>query len=45
MGILAGRWVEMSEVADVVVFLASDRAKYINGTRVIIDGGISVNAR
>jgi NAD(P)-dependent dehydrogenase (short-subunit alcohol dehydrogenase family) len=44
-GILAGRWVEMSEVADLVVFLASDRAKYINGTRLVIDGGLSVNAR
>ncbi len=45
MGILNGRWVEMSEVADLVVFLASDRAKYINGTRMIIDGGLSVNPR
>lgn len=44
-GILAGRWVEMSEVADLVVFLASDRAKYINGTRLVIDGGMSVNPR
>jgi NAD(P)-dependent dehydrogenase (short-subunit alcohol dehydrogenase family) len=42
---MAGRWVEMDEVADLVVFLASDRAKYINGTRVVIDGGLSVNAR
>jgi len=44
-GILAGRWVEMNEVADLVVFLASDRAKYINGTRLVIDGGLSVNPR
>lgn len=44
-GILAGRWVAMDEVADLVVFLASGRAKYINGTRVVIDGGLSVNAR
>ncbi len=44
-GILAGRWVEMDEVAGLVVFLASDRAKYINGTRVVVDGGLSVNAR
>lgn len=44
-GILAGRWVEMNEVADLVVFLASDRAKYINGTRLVIDGGMSVNPR
>ncbi|HEY7125513.1 MAG TPA: SDR family oxidoreductase [Ktedonobacterales bacterium] len=44
-GILAGRWAEMSEVADSVVFLASDRARYINGTRLIVDGGLSVNPR
>ncbi len=44
-GILAGRWVEMDEIADLAVFLASDRGKYINGTRVVIDGGLSINAR
>lgn len=44
-GILAGRWAEPEEVADLVVFLASDRAAYINGTSIVIDGGISVNAR
>ncbi len=45
LGILAGRWASMDEVADAVVFLASDRAKYINGTRLVIDGGLSVNPR
>ena len=45
MGILSGRWAEMDEVASAVVFLASDRAKYITGTRVFVDGGFSVNAR
>ena len=45
MGILAGRWAEMDEVADTVVFLASDRAKYINGSKLVIDGGLSVNPR
>lgn len=44
-GILAGRWGEPEEVADVAVFLASARAAYINGTSIVIDGGISVNAR
>jgi 3-oxoacyl-[acyl-carrier protein] reductase len=44
-GILAGRWAGMDEVADAVVFLASDRASYITGTRLVIDGGLSVNAR
>jgi 3-oxoacyl-[acyl-carrier protein] reductase len=45
LGILAGRWAEMDEIADVVVFLASDRARYITGTRLVVDGGISVNPR
>jgi 3-oxoacyl-[acyl-carrier protein] reductase len=45
MGILAGRWAEMDEVASAVVYLASDPARYITGTRLFIDGGFSVNAR
>jgi 3-oxoacyl-[acyl-carrier protein] reductase len=44
-GILAGRWAGMDEVADAVAFLASDRAGYITGTRLVVDGGLSVNAR
>jgi len=44
-GILAGRWAEMNEIADAVVFLASDRARYITGTRLVVDGGLSINAR
>jgi 3-oxoacyl-[acyl-carrier protein] reductase len=45
MGILSGRWAEMDEVASAVVYLASDRARYITGSRLVIDGGFSVNAR
>jgi NAD(P)-dependent dehydrogenase (short-subunit alcohol dehydrogenase family) len=44
-GIVSGRWGTMDEVADLVVFLASDRAAYINGARITIDGGYSINAR
>ena len=44
-GILAGRWGMMREVADAVVFLASDRAAYINGAKLTVDGGYSVNVR
>lgn len=44
-GIVAGRWGSMQEVADVVVFLASDRGQYINGARIAVDGGYGVNAR
>lgn len=34
-----GRIAEVNEVADLVVFLASDRASFINGTMIEIDGG------
>lgn len=45
MGIIAGRWADMSEVADTVTFLASDRARYFNGSKIVLDGGLSVNPR
>jgi 3-oxoacyl-[acyl-carrier protein] reductase len=45
MGILSGRWAEMDEVAGAVVYLASNQARYITGSRLVIDGGFSVNAR
>jgi NAD(P)-dependent dehydrogenase (short-subunit alcohol dehydrogenase family) len=44
-GILAGRWSSPEEVSDTVVFLASDRARYINGAQIAVDGGYGVNAR
>jgi NAD(P)-dependent dehydrogenase (short-subunit alcohol dehydrogenase family) len=34
-----GRIAEPEEVADLVVFLASDRARFVNGTMIEIDGG------
>lgn len=37
-----GRAGEASEVADLAVFLASDKARYITGARVVIDGGLSL---
>ena len=45
MGILTGRWASMEEISDTVVFIASDRASYINGAKIMVDGGYSVNAR
>lgn len=45
MGILAGRWAGMDEVADAVLFLASDRARYVNGVKIPVDGGLCVNPR
>jgi NAD(P)-dependent dehydrogenase (short-subunit alcohol dehydrogenase family) len=44
-GIVAGRWGGMDEVADAVVFLASDRAAYINGAKLTVDGGYAINVR
>jgi glucose 1-dehydrogenase len=36
-----GRIAQPAEIADVVVFLASDKAGYVNATTVTIDGGLS----
>lgn len=36
-----GRAGECEEVAEVAAFLASDRASYINGTDILIDGGLN----
>ena len=44
-GIVAGRWGTVREVADAVVFLASDRAAYINGAKLTVDGGYAINYR
>ena len=38
----AGRAGKASEVADLAVFLASDKARYITGARIVIDGGLSL---
>lgn len=38
-----GRFGEPGEVADLVVFLASDRAAYITGQGFVIDGGLSIS--
>lgn len=42
-GLPAGRAASVEEVADVVVFVASERAGYVNGTVITVDGGHGAN--
>jgi NAD(P)-dependent dehydrogenase (short-subunit alcohol dehydrogenase family) len=39
-----GRWGEPTEVAEVVAFIASDRASYLTGQTIVVDGGLSTAA-
>ena len=40
-----GRPAEVKEVADVVVFLCSDRASYVSGSVISVDGGAAARSR
>ncbi|HEX9586105.1 MAG TPA: SDR family oxidoreductase, partial [Gammaproteobacteria bacterium] len=39
----AGRAATVSEVANVIVFMASDRASFVSGTVITVDGGHGAN--
>jgi NAD(P)-dependent dehydrogenase (short-subunit alcohol dehydrogenase family) len=39
---LHGRPAEASEVADVVIFLASDESAYVTGTEIYVDAGLTL---
>jgi NAD(P)-dependent dehydrogenase (short-subunit alcohol dehydrogenase family) len=34
-----GRWAEPAEIADPILFLCSDAARYMTGTVMLVDGG------
>lgn len=38
-GVPIGRWAQPEEIADVVAFMLSDRASFMTGSSVIVDGG------
>jgi NAD(P)-dependent dehydrogenase (short-subunit alcohol dehydrogenase family) len=37
-------WVDPVDVANAVVFLASDEARYITGTQLVVDAGLLAKA-
>ena len=39
---LGGRSADAAEVADLVLFLVSDESRYVTGTEVVIDAGMTL---
>ena len=44
-GLPMGRAATPEEVADIIVFAASERASYVSGTILTVDGGVSAVGR
>jgi len=45
MKTLLGRAAEPQEIIDLVLYLASDKGQFINGTNIMIDGGRNAMGR
>jgi NAD(P)-dependent dehydrogenase (short-subunit alcohol dehydrogenase family) len=37
-----GKWGEPDEVADAVLYLLSDRSRYVSGASLVVDGGLTL---
>ena len=37
-----GRWASVDEIADAILFLATDRSSFMTGQALVIDGGESI---
>ncbi|MCB8835480.1 SDR family oxidoreductase [Escherichia coli] len=38
-----GRWADVEEIAESILFLVSDRSSYITGQALVVDGGETIS--